>query len=669
MTVSTGPPQDGAAERGGMMAIEKLRGVAVIVARRCAADVRATVETFGAIGFQAGAFVRRCVHVTLRMFAADGRTIIATIDAVGEVVVRACAAVVRACVDDVRATFATLRVIGVRARAVAEGGISLVVRVLVAGGRGTTATLKAVTLAVVRAGMAAGRVALAALTSVGLEADAGIRLVARAFAAGGRASVAIVKAVTLAGVRAGVASGRATLEALRVIGLQAHAGMRLVVRAFAAIGRAIIATAKIAALAARVTLQRAARVIAGVGVQVVATFEAIAGAAGVGSQRSAPFMRRIAAECRQAIAAVYLFPGALVATSLGRVRHMPAALKRAVAGGRSASDLANVTFEVLSGLHGGVLLRLENGDYQIGSTAEADIVLRDPGVAPAHAILVVQRGAIRLEATGGDVGVGEQMISKGHGCRLKLPLDLSLGEACFRLSAIESRSAGRLQWAIAGIAVCSVVFVGLLTIGSFHYDDLHAAGASPSGLASVPQSNVPQSNVPQSNVRLASNVPPSSVLPSDHSERDQDVERVRDQVERGKKPAADIDEASQELTARVNGANIHNVRVNAAQGRLLVSGLLDKRDVAAWSEVARWFDQTYQGRVVLTTNFSVGGSQTAPLLQLRAVWFGEGPYVITADGRHLTVGSGLDNGWTIKEIGRDRIVLAKDGESVPQSIR
>ena len=101
----------------------------------------------------------------------------------------------------------------------------------------------------------------------------------------------------------------------------------------------------------------------------------------------------------------------------------------------------------------------------------------------------------------------------------------------------------------------------------------------------------------------------------------------------------------------------------------MVSGLLDKRDVAAWSEVERWFDQTYQGRVILTTNFSVGAGQTAPVLQLRAVWFGEGPYVITADGRHLTVGAGLDNGWTIKEIDQDRIVLAKDGESVPQSYR
>jgi hypothetical protein len=602
------------------------------------------------------------------MLVADGRAIIATIDVMVAVVVRACVAVVRVCAADIRATFETLKVIGFRACAVVHGGMNLLVRVVVAGGRGTTATLKVVS----RAGVASGRVTLAALRSVGLQGHAvtqrGLRLVVRVFVEGGRAAVATLKVVTLAVIRACVADSRATFATLRSIGLQARAGvrggMRLVVRAFAAVGRAIMATTKTAALAAGVTLQRAARVIAAVGAQVVATFEAIAGAAGAGSQRSAPFMRRIAAECRQAIAAVYLFPSAVVATSLRGVRHMPAALKRAVAGGRSASDPAKVTFEVLSGLHGGVLLRLENGDYQIGSTAEADIVLRDPGVAPAHAMLVVQRGAIRLEATGGDVGVGEQMISKGHGCRLKLPLDLSLGEACFHLSAIESRSAGRLQWAIAGIAVCSVVFAGLLTIGSFHYDNLHAAGASASGPASAPQSNVPPSNV-----RLASNVPPSSVPPSDRSEWDQDIDRVRDQVERGKKPAADIDEASHELAAHINGANIRNVRVNTAQGRLLVSGLLDKRDVAAWSEVERWFDQTYQGRVILTTNFSVGAGQTAPVLQLRAVWFGEGPYVITADGRHLTVGAGLDNGWTIKEIGQDRIVLAKDGESVPQSYR
>jgi hypothetical protein len=293
-------------------------------------------------------------------------------------------------------------------------------------------------------------------------------------------------------------------------------------------------------------------------------------------------------------------------------------------------------------------------------------------VAPAHAILGVQRGAIRLEAIGGDVGIGEQMISKGHGCRLKLPLDLSLGEACFRLSAVESRSAGRLRWAIAGVAVCFIVFAGLLTIGSFHYDALHAAGASTSGLASVPPPSAAPPSVPPRGDRLASaspsNVPLANAPPSGRSERDQDIDRVRSQGERTK-PGTDVDEASQKLTARIADANVRNLRVNVAEGRLSVSGYLDKRDTANWSEIARWFDQTYQGRVVLTTSFSMGPGQAAPVLQLRAVWFGEGPYVVTADGKHLSVGAGLDNGWTIKEIGQDRIVLAKDGESVPQSYR
>jgi hypothetical protein len=133
--------------------------------------------------------------------------------------------------------------------------------------------------------------------------------------------------------------------------------------------------------------------------------------------------------------------GVYVGVELRRgVRDMFGALRRWAARRRAAANLAGVTFEVVSGLHGGVLLMLENGDYQIGSTPEADIVLRDPGVAPAHAILGIQRGAVRLEATGGDVGVGGQVISKGHGCRLKLPLDLSLGGALSSASPSRSRS-------------------------------------------------------------------------------------------------------------------------------------------------------------------------------------------------------------------------------------
>ncbi|MBV9564301.1 MAG: hypothetical protein JOY90_28250, partial [Bradyrhizobium sp.] len=125
----------------------------------------------------------------------------------------------------------------------------------------------------------------------------------------------------------------------------------------------------------------------------------------------------------------------------------------------------------------------------------------------------------------------------------------------------------------------------------------------------------------------------------------------------------------QELTKKINAANIRTLRVNVADGRLAVDGSLSRRDNAAWSAIQHWFDQTYKGRLLLTTNFVANDGRATPLLQLQAVWFGDHPYVVTADGAHFYQGATLDNGWTIRGIDGERILLAKDGETVALTYR
>jgi hypothetical protein len=51
------------------------------------------------------------------------------------------------------------------------------------------------------------------------------------------------------------------------------------------------------------------------------------------------------------------------------------------------------------------------------------------------------------------------------------------------------------------------------------------------------------------------------------------------------------------------------------------------------------------------------------------VWFGERPYIITAEGAHFNQGAILDNGWVIQDIGQDRIVLSKKAETVALTYR
>jgi Inner membrane component of T3SS, cytoplasmic domain/Inner membrane component of T3SS, periplasmic domain len=313
-------------------------------------------------------------------------------------------------------------------------------------------------------------------------------------------------------------------------------------------------------------------------------------------------------------------------------------------GRRASQALDGVAFEVVSGLHGGVRLMLESGEYGIGSTPEADIILRDSGVMPGHAILGVQRGRVRLEATGGDVGVGKQVISQGHGCLLRLPFELSLGGARMRLSRIETPAVGRSRFALAGLAACSAVAI-VFTIGFLREE----VRARPNRLAAY----------------LPSFEPRAGVAGPGHEDGSADANIGNAPAQ----PVPLIAEATHELADRINAANLQTLRVGVVDRRLAVSGALSPQDMPAWSAIQQWFDQAYRGRLVLTTNIGFGEGRAMPMLQLRAVWFGERPYIITAEGAHFNQGAILDNGWVIQDIGQDRIVLSKKAETVALTYR
>jgi type III secretion protein D len=124
-----------------------------------------------------------------------------------------------------------------------------------------------------------------------------------------------------------------------------------------------------------------------------------------------------------------------------------------------------------------------------------------------------------------------------------------------------------------------------------------------------------------------------------------------------------IDEAERELKARLASAKLSAARVDAAGGRLAVSGQIGRQDVAAWTAIQQWFDQTYGDHLVLTTTVTVADGKAAPVLQPQAIWYGEGAYVVAADGVRYYEGAVLENGWTIQSIGADRILLSRDGQT------
>src|SRR5262247_570697 len=295
---------------------------------------------------------------------------------------------------------------------------------------------------------------------------------------------------------------------------------------------------------------------------------------------------------------------------------------------RDAVPADHLILEVIGGRHAGVYVPLDVGECCIGSAHSADVVLRDPGVAPAHVRLRLDRSILCIEAEGGDVGVGDEVLPLGHGCEVRLPIELALGEA--RLCVSRPRSAGipdapfaqfarelvetigPRRGAAAVMLVASLLALSVMAYPRTDPEALTRAPAAPGGAAPM--------------------------------------------------ATASLEHAMGELTTRIDAARLRGLRVGILDGGLVVSGQLARREHEAWKAIERWFDQSYGGRLVLVSKVTMNEGRPLPLPQLQAIWFGVRPYIITATGARHEPGSVLDNGWTLAEIGEGQLVFSKDGE-------
>jgi hypothetical protein len=130
-------------------------------------------------------------------------------------------------------------------------------------------------------------------------------------------------------------------------------------------------------------------------------------------------------------------------------------------------------------------------------------------------------------------------------------------------------------------------------------------------------------------------------------------------------PALNAEDAGRKLTERLSVSGLTGLRVTAGGGQVVVTGSITKQQTAAWTEAQQWFDASFRGRLVLVANVTpTDAKKPMPVVNVQAVWFGEHPYIITAEGNRYYKGAYLDNGWTIKDIADGRILLAKDGETL-----
>jgi len=267
-----------------------------------------------------------------------------------------------------------------------------------------------------------------------------------------------------------------------------------------------------------------------------------------------------------------------------------------------------LTLSVLDGLHRGVATPIAGDSCTIGSAVDCDVVLADRQVAPDHLRLRFYGRQVAVDALGGPVMIeGRQPIQRGHGCRMAMPVTLSLGEARLLVRRDTTGLDGRRM--TVGLGSLKLAAVAVLI----------ATQSSGFGVAAAPT----EFPAPASQIAAATGA----------------AADLRQQIA----------EAGLGLTVVENGHH------------LAVSGTVTEAQGPAWTGVQRWFDGSFGGRNVLSSSVTTAAAATPPKFAFQAVWFGANPYVVDARGEHRYPGAALQGGWMLKSIAPHGITVTRDG--------
>ncbi|WP_370039946.1 SctD/MshK family protein [Sinorhizobium fredii] len=283
-----------------------------------------------------------------------------------------------------------------------------------------------------------------------------------------------------------------------------------------------------------------------------------------------------------------------------------------------------MTLEVLKGVHSGVSLPLERGDYLIGSGADCDLMLSDRDVSAHHMRLQFAGSEVLVEAIGADLVVDDTTVPVGHGLQVRIPVTVTLGGARLNLSRPGREAAGRkaekssrASWMLGGVAAFSLLTIAAVQAGFAQVDHR----PSTVGLDAT--------------TMTTGTVAPSAPSPQD---------------------------VAAALAARLRETGLSDLKIEADGTRVSVSGAVDDKARKSWGEVQAWFDRSYGTNYVLTSLVGEAVPTTTPKFNLQAIWFGETPYAISADGARLYKGAALEDGWYIKDIRDGSLTAARQGE-------
>lgn len=384
-------------------------------------------------------------------------------------------------------------------------------------------------------------------------------------------------------------------------------------------------------------------------------------------------------------------PASPAPNGVGRRRDRPGGTPGPAAAPSGARDA--YTLVVRGGRHAGVVQHLTPGAYRIGRDLGADIVLTDPDMAPLHALVEPHGRGLRVEALEAPVGLGADgpVLRPGDERVVPFPAELALGGAflVLRAPAPEPRRftfLPGLMLAAAALAAALVVGLGVMrsdasvgdhvavidprldpaTVTPPPVDPVRAESARLDAAADAflagTGDRVEASVAAPGRVELTGFMPRRSEAASLAAEVGRRVPGVRSVDNRIATPdvAAERLRARLAATPSLGGA----IRVTVEGDSVVASGAVGPDAEAGWRAAHDWFDQRFGRYVVLVARVGPVFEEKGPSLAVRAVWTGPMPYIIAGDGQRYVEGAVVLDGWVIRRITADRLVLGRGGRTL-----
>jgi hypothetical protein len=295
------------------------------------------------------------------------------------------------------------------------------------------------------------------------------------------------------------------------------------------------------------------------------------------------------------------------------------------------SGAKDVMLRVLRGRHTGAEAEISSGRIAIGSSLDSDIVLTDRGVMPEHLVvdLVGKPGArtLTVSALAGGVLVAGEEVQSGAPRAFAMPLTIDIGDVGIQfVDPVPGERKALSMWTALPLAVAAGI----------------GAGALGTWLTSS-STNTPQFPTPP---RMAAPGPASAPT----------APRLG---------VVNLANAARTMEQQLAAAGLDKqIKVKQRDNVLMAEGNLPLDAHPKWRAIKAAVRDSVSERLLIADLVKPIDTDEGPRNLIAAVSGGKNPSVTATNGKRAQIGEILSDGWVVRQITAEAILLERGGSRV-----